>query len=488
LLTPLRQWNPNVLRADWTFSQQDYAHLMFNVLAGIPMLVMSPLAVGWLGRIACWVLLTLGLLRLGEHLGVRRPLAGASIILWILLPEQSLVGGEWMYMVFEAKVVAYVALLFSLDAFLRDRDLRGALLLGLATDFHPAVGAVAALGVGMALLVQRYPLKRLGRIVLLSFVVALPGLIPALILESATTPHSQAAWEFLSVLVMPSIFDAFSFAKRDLLLFGLLVVFCLAVWIQHRDDRKIRFVMAFLTGLGVVFAGGFVARGMGRFDLLKLTPFRLFPLFALILFLLLLWRVIGDSRGGWRTRAIQLLGIVVLCGLPDPIAATYDNFAWVRMRGHSGGLESTQLPGSGEPSAQAATSGRDDLVSTMVWVSRHTPREAVIITPPWRQDSFYWTRRAQIASWLTPTYDRIDEWYDRITALTGKLEDPRLRTGPWAQRQGPIDVAIKAHYDGLSEQDVQQIVRRYGGDYLISKGTYSFPVLFDSGSYRVYRL
>ena len=47
---------------------------------------------------------------------------------------------------------------------------------------------------------------------------------------------------------------------------------------------------------------------------------------------------------------------------------------------------------------------------------------------------------------------------------------------------------MEIHYNQLTEKDIRSIVEKYGGDYLVSKGGYSYPILFDSGTYKVYSL
>ena len=53
------------------------------------------------------------------------------------------------------------------------------------------------------------------------------------------------------------------------------------------------------------------------------------------------------------------------------------------------------------------------------WIAKNTPTNSIIISPPWRGDSFYLSRRAQIASWWLPRFDRLTEWRERLELLAG---------------------------------------------------------------------
>jgi hypothetical protein len=122
----------------------------------------------------------------------------------------------------------------------------------------------------------------------------------------------------------------------------------------------------------------------------------------------------------------------------------------------------------------------DDLARTFRWLATHTPGDAVMILPPWREDSYYLSRRPQIASVHAVRYDRIPEWRARIEAMVGSLD---------GDSPAALDtVRLAAHYDSLPASQISVIVAGYGGNYLVSRGAYSYPVVFESGRYRVYDL
>ena len=122
----------------------------------------------------------------------------------------------------------------------------------------------------------------------------------------------------------------------------------------------------------------------------------------------------------------------------------------------------------------------DQLTQALQWLASNTPVGATAIVPPWRKDSYYVSQRAQIASLGAVRYDRIEEWRERVELLVGPLSD----SDPAAENESRLE----ARYRGLSEAQISSIVERYGGEYLVSPSEYAYPLLFDTGTYRVYRL
>ena len=95
LLQPAKLWDSNFLASDWTFSGSLTTHFIFDLLVG-PLTLVFPLElVGWLGRILCWSLTLVALLKFGQYFRIPQWLITVSI-LFLLFPGQSVVGGEWI--------------------------------------------------------------------------------------------------------------------------------------------------------------------------------------------------------------------------------------------------------------------------------------------------------------------------------------------------------------------------------------------------------
>ena len=457
LLIPYKLFHPDFLRNDWTLSGGWGEHFVFNVAAGSLMLVLPLEVVGWLGRLACWILALVALLRLGRRFGIPLLATSLAVLLWLAV-GQSIVGGSRIFSDFEAQAVAYVLLLFAVDRLLDDKDVQGAVLLGLCFSLHPSVGLAGGVAVGAGLLLRRTSWARLLRIAIWTFVFALPGIIPALPLVAGSAAGSRAEWRFLTLVRMPWHLDAASFPHRSVLLLYLLLLFGWLQYRKNREDRALRFLLGFEAGLAAVFAVGLLVRYAGRYEWLEVFPFRVFPILAPLLFLFQVVRAFRDREQHRIQAWAAALALVAVMGLGDPIAGFWDQFSAFRAASHK------------EDYARPA----------LRWIADHTPEGSVAILPPQVRESFYWARRPQIANWGAIRYDRVSEWRTRLEAMVGPLSD----TDP----QQATDEALEKRFAQLSEQQVQAIAARYGGDYLVSMARYSYPVLFDSGTYRVYSL
>jgi len=457
LLAPYQAWHPGFLAGDFTFGRPWPEHWLFNQTFGAFTLVLPIPMLGWVGRLVYWSLGLWGLLAVGRRLGLGDGATAMGIALWLAI-GQSLVGGDWMFKTFEAKSVAYVLLLFGVDRFLAGRELTAAALLGLSFSFHPSVGASAALGFGMVLLLRRTPPAAFARFVGWTFLWSLPGLIPLLPALSAPNEASRETWRIMALVRMPVHLDPARFPRRDIV--ALYLMYGFVAWFATiSGDRALRFCRDFLTGLALLFTGGLVARATGRFELLQVFPFRVFPLLLPLIFLWSVLRAWRDLlRGARFAPALSLLGLLGLTTLPDPLGGIKDQ---VYLN-------------------QLLWRPADDLARTFTWIRANTPGQAVTILPPWRKESFYLAQRPQIVNWDAVRYERGTAWQERMEALCGPIELPG--------REAVRMELMQRHYDRLTPADLHRIVERYGGDYLVSRTAYDFPVAHQSGAWRVYRL
>ncbi|HEX7049658.1 MAG TPA: hypothetical protein VF188_05550 [Longimicrobiales bacterium] len=468
LLAAYRRWHPDFLLNDWTYSGDFTTHLVFNTVAGALTLLVSPEALGWIGRLICWPLLMLGLIRIGRRFEIPLPVVSLAIVLWLgIVGDGALVvGGEWIVRGFEAKVVAYVLLFFAIDRFLEEKDIVASILLGLTISFHAAVGVSGALAIGVALIALRYPWRRIARVVGWSAVFSLPGMIPVLLMEGSGSGATNGMWRFLTVVYMPHHLDPFSFVRRDVLVLLILLAFAGLCLLRYRTNRFFRFMMAFQGGLAAVFAFGVACRWLGRYTLLQITPFRVFPILA-PLFFLFAWLAVLMRRGERPAWLLGLVGTLALLGLRDPVGAFRDHIQWR----------------SAVPDPE-----RQDLDAALRWLAEQTPNGSVAILPPWAKEGFYVSQRAEIANWYFPPYERLEEWRERIEALAGPLEVEGIEAYNAFEREALMRDAVERNYHERTQAQIAAIVERYGGDYLVSDASYSYPVLFDTGTYKVYRL
>jgi hypothetical protein len=458
LLLPIKQWNPNYLLNDWTLSEPWHTHLVFNIVLA-PLTPLLPIEIlGWLGRIASWSLIIIALLRLGRHFRVPLSMITLSLFLWLLF-GQSIVGGEWIVGGFEAKTVSYACLLFSLEGLLRKRDIYASILLGIAFSFHPTVVFLCGLAIGLSLIVLQYPLRRLLTMALSATLFALPGVISLLPIVFGNGGGSAEDWKFFVLIRSPHHLDPFSWPKRDIAFLYVLMLFNVLHSLHNKHDKKIAFFISFQIFLCIFFSLGLLASLTENYGFLKLTPFRLFPLFTLLFFFFHLMNAYHYSPSINLRPALVLVGFLALLCFSNPIGVFMDR------------VSETYTIWNDQ---------NDDIQQAFKWLSRNTPNGSIAILPPWRRDSFYVAQRAHIAQWYAVPVDRLSEWRTRIAAMVGH-NWPHLPGKLWSEK-------MELAYNKMNGQDIEALVDKYGGEYLVSKSNYMYPVLFDSGTYRVYAL
>lgn len=439
---------------DWTFSQPANEHWFFNFLFGFPARVLPIEIVGWLGRVAVWSLCLVAIIRLGRSWEISFLATGAAIFLW-LAAWQSIVGEEWIFGGFEAKTVAYVFLLFALQNFAKGGKLFPAALLGFAFAFHPAVGLWAILATGAALWSERTALADLLKIALVTMLCALPGVLP-LLFGAAGGASSVADWEFIVTVRAASILDPFQFPKSGIVLLAAMFVFNL-VRLWRSENFALRFLVRFQMILAVFFALGFALRGLDMYSLLRLMPTRLFPIFTLLFFLFTVFRAVSQTTDAKRKIAVGAFALIIIF-LINPF-----RIGWQQIRATRDGL----------------TAAPDDLRKSFAWVEQNAALDALVLAAPNRRDVWYFSRRSVVASFAYPTYDRLSEWRARINDLTGERQISKAETA---------SEEIEAAFNDLSPEQIERLKNKYRATHLVSRAVYSYPVIYETETYRIYQL
>jgi len=459
LLSPLKQLDSNFLLNDWTFSRPDKAHLVFNVLMAPFYSLLSLEFIGWSGRIICWSLIILALFRIGRLFQISLWMITISILLWLAVTsEVAVVGGEWIIGGFGGKSISYFLLLFSLLGFINNKVVLPSIFLGLCFSFHPAVGLWGGIATISSLIVLKYPIKKLCQIIFLTALFSLPGVIPLIPLVFGNNNVSIDEWKFLALMRLPRNLDPFSWGKVNILALYILFLFNWLHSLRNKENHAIRFLISFQFFLGLFFLLGIFFRYNANFDFLKFYPFRLFPVFVQLFFFFHLMNAYLYLNEKKLMRATAVIGLVALLSFPNALGEFVDqvkfNYGlWIEKE--------------------------DDLQMAYKWVSKNTPNGSIIISPPLRKECSYLSKRAQIVNWRVPTPDRIGEWRERLECMVGKVET----YNPWDRLKKMED-----HYNHLKEEDIELIIKKYGGDYLVSRGNYNYPLFFSSGTYKVFLL
>lgn len=464
LLLPLTLYDPTFLANEWCFSAPWYAHYFFDLLVGPFIKLTSIEFVGWVGRLCCWVLLLRGLLRLGLRFEIPLWMASFAIGLW-LYSGQALVAEEWMIGGFEAKCISYIMVLYGINVFLDKKERLAAILFGLSFCFHPAVGFFAIVAFGLTLVALKHPFKNLFTIVLLTFLCSLPMIVVLAPQIFGDSFLSRQDYEFLVLSGQPMHLDPFSWVRRDVLAVFVLLAFNVFYSLENRDKYELQFFLWFQLGLALFFLLGMVARSFQYYSFLVYMPFRLFPLFTPLLFLYAIMRAYHLYGKRTLQLATAITGFLALMCLANPFGQVLDKEQLFYHRW-----------------TETAENGLEDAYG---WIRDNTPNGAVILAPPWRADTWYLTRRAQVVTyWAFPWDHRYGQWRARVQAVLGDVAAYREKNIALQDYYLEMD----QHYNGLSEEEVEQIGVKYEASYFVTRNDYPYPLLFGTEGYKVYAL
>jgi len=461
LLYLIKAWHTSFLKTDFTFQETTAGHPVFNFLFGWPTLFIRLEIVGWIGRMASWIFLFTALLRIGRHFRIAPWMVFTAILFW-LIQRQSFLANEWIIGTFEAKCVAYSCLLFAIDTILDGKLVLPAILTGLAFTFHSAVGLWGGAGIGLAFAFTR-PFRETLKFACWATLFALPGVItslPMILGGHAITPDEA---KFIVTIEMPFHLDPLVFGKGKIAVLYLMLLFNLLHTCANRDDEKLKFLIRFQLAIGAFFALGILFRLMGKFTLVQLFPFRVFAVLCMLFFFWHLAAAYAHRCERAPSPSLIALGILIFLALPS-------------MVGRLSGLAADQLPKWRRPS--------DDFLTAAAWVRENVPEQAVVIAPPWRKDTFDQIRRPLIADWHAPRYDAMTQWKERIESLVGDVSQMSVEDN----LAGEMDERARDHYADLSTADVAGIVKKYGGDFIVTTASYHFPVVFSTPTQKIYKL
>lgn len=446
LLGAFRAGHPGFLASDFTFGTQAPKTIVFDLLIGALTRIapMETIALG--GRVVTLVVVAFALIRIGQRVGLTAGWAAAAVIAWLAF-GQSIVGGERATMILVPKTLSWAAGLVAFDLVLARRAVGAGIALGLAVAIQQSVGAGLGLAIAAAMLALRYDWRGWAAVVGVSLLIAAPAAI-------ATVNHLQqpgtdliAEWRYQALVRAPVHLDVRHFSKRSLAAVVGMIGFILLIGRRsdHPAVKALGWVTVAMVGL---FSFGLIATWSGRYDLLVVFPFRVPPVVIQSSFFILL---LTAFRAGWLAPPARLLPLgvlAILLAMPDPY-----NMATRRLRR------------TDEP--------RDDLAA-LQWIRAHTRPDAVLVVSPALPCTQYLTHRAQIVYGDLARLDRLREWRERFQA----------HFPPGTPERGGLDPA----FNRLDEAGVRSLVAKYGGDYLVSRGVYSFPVAFPGGAYQVYDL
>ena len=457
LLRLRKVYDPDYLARDITFSTPIKEYWLFDHIFGLLTFIFSIETIGWIGRIACWSILLFALMKLGKRWEIPVWMISISIFLWLYV-GQSILADEWMFGGFEAKCVAYICLIFALDRFCDEKDFSAAILLGLSFAFHPIIGLWGIAAAVPAFLIWRRDFAQTFKVIIISGAVSLIGAIPLLQMRFESVEPTIENLKYFELVKFPFHFDPFSWSRSEILLLFLVMVFCILVQNQIKTAKPPKFLLAFLSILAVYFVFGIFIRFLNLYQLMEFTPTRLFAVFIPLFFFLFLSKAYQQNLLKKSLQIAVLLPIIFLAfwtGIP--------------VRGFEQARETFKIWNQ-QP---------DDFADAFVWLKNNTPKDVLVIAPPWRYDFWYLSERAEVVNYRKPIIADIGEWQDRLDNLIGEAEP---------ENGFREEEELSKFYFGLNKETVDLLAEKYKAEYFISTTDYPYPVEYSKGSIKIFRL
>ncbi len=450
-------YDPNYLAYDITFSTAAKEYWLFEHIFGLLTFVFSLETVGWIGRIFCWSVLLFAVMKLGKRWEIPAWMISVSIFLWLYI-GQAIVADEWMFGDFEAKCIAYICLIFALDFICDKMDVLAAILLGLAFSFHPIVGLWGIAAAIPAFFICRRDVFQTVKVTVIAGMFSLIGLIPLLQMRANSVVPTTENLKYFELVKFPHHFDPFAWSRSAILLVCILPVFCLIIHFQTKDKKPHKFLITFLTILGVFFIFGILLRALNQYELMEFTPTRLFAVFIPLFFFWYLSKAYQQKLLQKPLQIVLLLAIIFLSFWNRLPIVGYEQ------------VKSTYQLWNQQP---------DNLADAFVWLKNNTAKDVVVIAPPWRYDFWYLSERSEVVNYRKPIIADVGEWQVRLDKFIGKAEP---------EKGARETEELSKFYYGLKQEEIDALANEYNAAYLISMTDYSYPVVFSEGDVKIFRL
>ena len=263
-------------------------------------------------------------------------------------------------------------------------------------------------------------------------------------------------WQFIVTTHMPFHFDPYYFSKIGIAVLAVMLVFNI-VALRNAETFALRFFRNFQIAIAAFFVLGVLFRSFELYSLLGYMPMRLFPILTPLFFLFAAFYLASRHDSIAKKLAI----CVVLFGTMS-FVHPFDEAI--------GQLRETKAEWIAKP---------DDAEASLDWLQKNVPKDATILSSPVGRKFWYLSHRAQIVSYAYPRYEKLAEWRRRIADLTANVE---IKTRESSRSD------IEGAFSKLSADQIIELQRKYAATYLLSRTVYPFPVIFETETYKVYRL
>ena len=462
---------PDWIAKDWYLNLETNYRYLFQIIFGWSIVHLGFFATSIIGRLFCYTLVAWGLVLLGQKLGLNLTyLLLAIVVLTYQGYLQGAIAGEWFVGGLEAKAVAYGLILLAVPFMLSRRYLLMVSLLGLATSFHVLVGGWAFLAIlGWFCLRPQKRLLKLGRhiwllavVYLATSVFAIPSTLQQLLTNA---PSGDISPSFIYVFLrLPHHLNPFAwhpFLWLRLAVYLVIWILCTILLKKFADTQGwkcedyARFELAELTAISLIpfFMGIAIAHFDSQGNWLQYYPFRfgdmMLPLATYLLLACTLQTRFSLHKYKYRLISLVLLGCILF---------TQMTF-----------FSQSAIASQDFPTQQQDVDPQWKSMSN--WIRDNTPKDAIVISHPWKLANFTWmTQRATVVKlkMFPQTKGAIVEYYQRLNDLSsGNLA--KIYFGDEELDQVKTVKAISAGFSSLNTSQVQELMNKYQSDYFLTE-------------------
>ena len=121
----------------------------------------------------------------------------------------------------------------------------------------------------------------------------------------------------------------------------------------------------------------------------------------------------------------------------------------------------------------------DDTADVFTWLRNNTPKDTLVIAPPWRYDFWHLSERAEVVNYRKPIIADIGEWQARLDNLVGKAEP---ENGFRDEKE------LAKFYFEINKETIDSLADKYKARYFISETDYPYPVVYVKGKVKIFSL
>jgi hypothetical protein len=520
-------WNPDWARSDW-FLQTADTHTVFYLSVGWLGRLLQPAAFAWTLRLATWALLAWSWQRLSRTVVPKAFAAVLTATLFMLLLQHYNMAGEWVVGGAEAKGFSFALVFLALEAMVEGYWNRMWLLLGAASAFHILVGGWAAVAAGTVWAYRAWeegagwspasrrnpagippkggtPTRSPKRLLppltsllapLAAFILALPGLLPPLLMDRGAAPeivtqaHKIYVFERFPHHLDPAHFWADGFVPP----FVLLVVLWLLLWPTAADSAGMKRLRAFIAvAIVIALVGAAISRmcltntalaaGLLRFYWFRLADVAVPMGLALTA---VRWFIARKMRV-----ALAILSAVAVFHAADCVVLkrfSLPPFADRQIDGDAWRTACLWAVGRAVPPPYPRQSRADKLRNFAAWLDlcrwasdpEHTPPAARFLIPRTAYTFKWYSGRGEVVNWKETPQDAASmvEWWKRIQAIYATGNPPPL----------------EKYFMSLADAGVPKLralAREYKADYLVTQVSMQMlplKIVYQNDAFVVYKL